>query len=183
MKLLKEFICQQGINFAGRAIVREAVRGIILKESDVLMIFSDHNGDYKFPGGGIQGKETHEETLRREIKEESGATVTKIGRGFGKVIEYDIPVEQSYDVFKMTSYYYLCQISGGLDKQNLDQYEEDLGFRPVWVDIETAIETNRSIISREFPRVPRWTPRDLYVLEEIGSLGIHGAENKMKRKE
>ena len=52
------------------------------------MIYSPVNGDYKFPGGGIEPNEPHIETLRREIREESGATLTQITGEFGKTIEY-----------------------------------------------------------------------------------------------
>jgi hypothetical protein len=53
MKLLKEIVKKQGINFDGKAINREAVRGVIIKNNKLLMIYSSKDGEYKFPGGGI----------------------------------------------------------------------------------------------------------------------------------
>lgn len=41
---------------------RTAVRGIVEKDGKFLIIHSKY-GDYKFPGGGMEGNETHEETL------------------------------------------------------------------------------------------------------------------------
>ena len=73
MKLLKKIVRTQGINFEGETIYREAVRGIILNGKKLLMIYSSKDGDYKFPGGGVELGETYEETLVREVKEESGA--------------------------------------------------------------------------------------------------------------
>lgn len=132
------------------------------------MIHSRKNGDYKFPGGGLERNETHEETLLREVKEESGAMVCKIEKGFGKVTEYDIPTEEEYDVFKMTSYYYICKIDDKFEKQSLDEYEEDLGFRPVWINIDDAIKANKAlIINSDNKQVPRWVTREASVLEQI----------------
>lgn len=167
MKLLKEIVRKQGINFEGKTIYREAVRGIIINGKKLLMIHSAKDGDYKFPGGGVELGETYEETLIREVKEESGATVTKILKEFGKVLEYDKPIEQEFEVFKMTSYYYECRINTLLGEQSLDQYEEDLGFKPIWVDIDDAITNNKSIINSSQKEIPRWTPRETYILELI----------------
>ena len=44
-------------------MIREAVRAIILKGEQVLMVYSPVNGDYKFPGGGVQDGEDHQVAL------------------------------------------------------------------------------------------------------------------------
>lgn len=167
MKLLKEIVRKQGINFEGETIYREAVRGIIINHKKLLMIYSSKDGDYKFPGGGVELGETYEETLIREVKEESGATVTKILKEFGKVLEYDKPIEREFEVFKMTSYYYECKIDTLLGEQSLDQYEKDLGFKPEWVDMDDAITNNKSIMNSRQKEIPRWVPRETYILELI----------------
>ncbi len=51
---------------------REAVRAIILHYDSILMAHSN-KGDYKFPGGGVNGEESHGEALRRELREERGS--------------------------------------------------------------------------------------------------------------
>lgn len=45
-------------------IRRTAVRGIIYDRDRLLMV-QTRLGDYKFPGGGVQENETHEEALKR----------------------------------------------------------------------------------------------------------------------
>ena len=172
VRLLKEILCTEGINFEGKTFYRQAVRAIIIRGRKLLMIYSHKNGDYKFPGGGIELGETHEETLLREVKEESGATVTKILKGFGKVLEYDKPSEHEFEVFKMMSYYYECRIDNLLDEQYLDEYEKELGFKPVWIDIDHAITSNKSIINGKQKEIPRWVLRETYVLEVIKEGGI-----------
>jgi|WetSurSiteA1Bulk_404760.scaffolds.fasta_scaffold60860_2 8-oxo-dGTP diphosphatase len=94
MKLLKEIFRTEGISLQGRTIFREAVRGIILNGRDVFMIHSPVYGDYKFPDGSVQQGESHAQALRREIREESGASVSSIHGEFGIVIEYDLPEEK-----------------------------------------------------------------------------------------
>lgn len=146
-------------------LFREAVRGVIKNGNKLLMVYSSKDGDYKFPGGGVDAGETYEETLGREIREECGAKVTKICSEFGKTIEYDIPIENEYDVFKMISYYYICEVDSVLEEQLLEEYEKNLGFEPVWIDIDSAIEANKTIIDTKTYDAPRWTRRELFVLE------------------
>ena len=167
MQLLKELICNTEIDLAGKTIYREAVRGIIIQDDKLLMVFSTKNGDYKFPGGGIQPNETKESALRREVREETGRTIAKIQSPFGKMIECDKALEAEYDVFKMTSYYFICTIEAGCVKQKLDDYEKELGFRPIWTDIDTAIQANTKLIQSSRANIPRWTPRETFVLEVL----------------
>ena len=176
MKILAEMYRSGKINIQGKTIFRNAVRGVILRGSDLLMIHSSVMGDYKFPGGGVQKGESHKQALAREIEEESGALLDLLGEGLGAVIEYDIPMETEYDVFKMTSYYYLCQVGAGFGQQRLDDYEKDLGFHPAWVNVDEAIFINRSLLNIDNP--PQWLKRELLVLEYIrlnffGPTGVH----------
>lgn len=151
----------------GHAIQREAVRGIIRDQNRLLMIYSTVNNDYKFPGGGRKDGESLPQTLRREVEEECGASVTRIERFLGSVIEYDLPYENGYQLFRMTSYYYLCQISEQHQPLHLDEYEQRLGFTPVWVDIKDALRANRAVLNSRFSNIPKWTERETRVLEFI----------------
>jgi 8-oxo-dGTP pyrophosphatase MutT (NUDIX family) len=165
MNILTEIQCNLGINIKGKTIHRTAVRGVILHGRNLLMIYSSNVGDYKFPGGGVDEGETHTQALIREIQEECGTTVLHIGAEIGAVIEYDTPVENDYDVFKMTSYYYQCEIQDGFGAQKLDGYEQDLGFKPVWIDIDDSIQLNKELLYTD--KSPRWLKREIFVLEYI----------------
>jgi 8-oxo-dGTP pyrophosphatase MutT (NUDIX family) len=167
MELLKEIFRHAGTPTEGKTIYREAVRGLIRDGRQLLMVYSTQNGDYKFPGGGVARGETHPQALTREIREECGALVTEIGAGFGKVIEYDRPVEAGYDVFRMTSYYYWCQVGAILGAQHLDAYEQEMGFRPAWVAIDEALRTNQFILRTKDYAAFAWVPRDTFILEQI----------------
>lgn len=82
-------------------------------------------------------------------------------------MEYAEAREADYDIFKQLSYYYLCSISPGFLRQELDGYEEELGFRPQWVGLAEALYRNRSVLQGEYGDPPRWTERDTYVLARL----------------
>ncbi len=141
------------------------MRGVILRGRSLLLIYSSQRGDYKFPGGGVQAGESHAQALCREVQEESGMLVGQIGVEIGAVVEYNIPIEKDYDAFKMTSHYYFCEVEGDFGAQNLDDYEQDLGFKPVWIDIEEAILLNKALLQSD--PIPDWLSREIFVLEYI----------------
>lgn len=167
MKLLKEILHNQAVNRYGRTSSREAVRAVIVENRTLLMVYSQKNGDYKFPGGGIEVGESHAVALTREVEEEVGRQVIEILRPFGKVIEYDLSIEKEYEVFKMTSYYYWCRVGGWRGTQDLDMYEKELGFTPVWVEIDSAIQTNTALLQDPHRFLPRWVSRELEALQQV----------------
>lgn len=169
MRLLKEFYRNEGLNIGGKTISREAARAIIRQANQVLMVYSPVNKDYKFPGGGIKERESHEEALVREINEECGVMLTEVEDSFGFVVEYAKAREEIYDVYGQISYYYLCRVNPRFLGQNLDDYEQKLGFRPEWVNIDVALRKNQAVLSGKFGSIPRWTRRDTYVLEVLAN--------------
>ncbi len=165
MRVLAEIDRSPGIQHQGRRVIREAVRAIIREGSNLLMIHSSCDGDYKFPGGGIKAGEDHLSALSREVNEESGANLLKEMIEYGKVIEYDRPIEKQFDLFVMTSYYYLCQIELQIGIQHLEKYESELGFTPEWISIEDALAVNQTL-QRERPgKLQRWVRRETEVLQ------------------
>ena len=165
--LLGEIYRTPNIPTHGKTTTRQAVRAIICRVDKLLMIYSPVNGDYKFPGGGVKNGESHAQALRREICEECGISGAQVGEPYGRVIEYDRPVETDYDVFKMTSHYYFCRTDAATAPQRLDDYERQLGFTPRWVTIAEAIRANQAVLHASDRPVPRWTRRDTFVLEGL----------------
>jgi 8-oxo-dGTP pyrophosphatase MutT (NUDIX family) len=165
VKVLAEIHRHPEVNTQGKTIYRTAVRAVISRGRDLLMVYSANVGDYKFPGGGVNEGESHEQALRREVREECGASLLEVGECLGAVIEYDIASETDFDVFKMTSHYYFCRAGDEFGTQNLDGYERDLGFEPIWIDIDKAILTNHTLLSLD--NSPEWLRREIFVLEHI----------------
>lgn len=165
MNILTEIHRSPGVNVNGKTIYRTAVRGVILRGNKLLMIYSANVGDYKFPGGGVMEEETHAQALCREVQEECGVSVTHIGLEIGVIVEYNLPVEKDYDAFKMTSHYYFCDVQGEFCAQKLDDYEQERGFKPVWIDIDKAIYLNKALLP--FAETIEWLRREIFALEYI----------------
>ncbi len=165
MNILTEIYRSPGVNINGRTVYRTAVKGVVLRGRNLLLVYSSKVGDYDFPGGGLQEGETHAEGLDREIREECGMLVAHIGSEIGAVIEYDTPIEPDYDVFKMISHYYYCDVQEEPMPQKLEDYEQELGCTPVWVDIDHALQVNESFLQSD--REPKWLKKNIFVLEYI----------------
>ena len=145
---------------------RTAVRAIIRKGKNFLLLHSEVSGDYKFPGGGVKQDEGHVDALLREVGEECGVRVGRQIRAHGQVIEQHHDDEGSAsDFFRMTSQYYFAEFVADFAKQKLDKYEADLKFNPVWVPLQRAIAQNRRILDSD--SVPIWTARETFVLESL----------------
>jgi len=170
MKLIYEIFRDQGLNLEGRTLERESAKAIIWRGGKLLLVYSSSRGAYKFPGGGVQLGETYEETLAREIREECGARLDQILGEFGMVIEYKRPFEPEYEVIKMISRYYLCRVGDGLGQLCLDDYEQELGYCPQWVDINDAIQANHRLSNLPGADIPGWVVREMYILEKVKQL-------------
>lgn len=122
---------------------RPSVRGIILKDGKIAMMHSLKYDYYKLPGGGIEPGETFEDTLIREVREESGLIVKPATvREFGYVRR--IERGKIEDIFIQENYYYLCEVEETPVPQKLDDYEEEEQFVLEYVTPEYAIETNQN---------------------------------------
>ncbi len=145
---------------------REAVRAIILNKNSIFMIHNNM-GDYKLPGGGVNKDETHMKSLKREIKEETGYLLESVTRKIGIVIERNIDKYDVDSVFEMISHYYICKISDKLTFQELDDYEAELDFQPVWINIDKAIKKNEELLSDESKEKNDWIYRETLVLKTL----------------
>lgn len=120
---------------------RTSVRGIILKDGKVAMMHSLKYDYYKLPGGGIEDGENYEETLIREVKEESGLIVKKESvKEFGYVRRLEKGLIE--DIFIQENFYFLCDVEDKAVSQNLDDYEAEERFTLEFVTPEHAISVN-----------------------------------------
>ncbi len=160
-----EIYRSEGIHIHGKTVERTAVRGVIRRGGELLMVYSAAAGDYKFPGGGVKAGESRAAALRREIREECGLEMTGLGRKIGAVVEYKFSLEPDFDVFKMTSHFYPCRVAETAGEQQLDDYERELGFQPVWIGLEQALRCNRDLLGSL--NAPDWLRREIFMLEYL----------------
>lgn len=149
-------------NAKGSVFKRTAVRGIIERDGKYLIVFSKY-GDYKFPGGGMEEKETLEETLVREVQEETGyAVIRKSVKEYMKVQEKR--KGEFEDILEMDSYYFLCNVEADAGNRDLDDYEKEYDYQVAWLPLEEIIKRNESV--DDFEKIP-WIVRENMVMKAI----------------
>ncbi|WP_400245258.1 NUDIX domain-containing protein [Niallia sp. JL1B1071] len=114
---------------------RVAVRAVIMEKQKILLV-QTNKGDFKFPGGGVERNEGLIEALSREVKEETGYTHCAVKECMGKVIENQVDQYDKQAYFQMISHYYMCElVKSEKGELELDAYESELEFTPVWVSV------------------------------------------------
>lgn len=153
----------------GKKFYRPSVRGIIFDDDgNIAMIYSRKYHFYKFPGGGIEGNETHLEALAREIKEETGMTLIPSSvKEFGEVLRMQKKDEAKEDtIFIQYNYYYTCRVEDEIGEQDLDDREKDADFVLKFVPIDKAIDANTALETDDLFR-QQMAEREKRVLEII----------------
>lgn len=161
MRLLFE-IDKKDYNLKANIFNRPSARAIIIKDDEVAMVYSKKYNYYKFPGGGIETRESIEEALIREVLEETGLSVIKASiQEYGKV--HRAQKGEKEEIFVQDNYYFLCQVKEDLAEQKLDEYEAEEGFTLKYVKPQIAINTNRITRLEDFSQV--MLEREALVLE------------------
>ncbi|MCF0238822.1 MAG: NUDIX domain-containing protein [Sphaerochaetaceae bacterium] len=156
----------------GVPLYRPSARAIIIKDKETIaLIYSKKYDYYKFPGGGIEKDETHEETLIREVAEEAGLVIEKSSiKDFGYVHRANKSTLGDCDYFVQENYYYLCSITDKKIEQDLSGYEAEEGFTLCWVKPQIAINTNRT--KDHGPKKQTMLERESRVLEILINEGF-----------
>jgi len=148
----------------GPVKTRLAVRGLIARNGRFLMVHSAV-GDWKFPGGGLEARETDDDALAREIREETGYAARRPFRWAGRAVERAEGREVRGSLFEMESRYYWAAVEDTPGALSLDHYEKALGFRPGWITAADALATNRTLAASGRKDIPPWLTREIRVLE------------------
>lgn len=122
---------------------RPSVRGIIIRDGKIAMMHSKKYNYYKLPGGGIEPGEGLEDTLIREVREESGLIVkSETIKEFGYVRR--IEKGRYEDIFIQDNYYFLCEAESTVVEQKLEDYEAEEQFVLEFVSVTDAISMNEA---------------------------------------
>lgn len=126
---------------------RVSARAIVLRDENILLLYTDRYDDYSLPGGGIDRGESKTAGLMRELKEETGAQgITNI-KPFARYDEYRPWYKPNADIIYMISYCYTCDIDEVLGETAFESYELNNGMVPRWVNIHEAIAHNEAVMA------------------------------------
>lgn len=171
MKKISEMIIEEGLAKALIQKQRTTVRGIMIKDKKVLLVYSSKFLDYTFPGGGIKENEDHTSGLLRELKEELGADEVKDIKPFGYIEEKRHGIN-SDTVYLQTSYYYFVNVTK-FGEQVLGDREKEHGVEPMFVSADEAIKQNMIALGAFHHKKGMKTvlPREIKVLEKLKEEG------------
>lgn len=147
MRLINTLIHPEVSNLDNpRTYNRTAARAVVIREDEILLIYTKRYDDYTLPGGGVDENEPIKEALIRELHEETGAQNVEIISELGIYEEYRPHHYEAYDQMHMISHIFVCSIHKELGEAKPESYEVINGSRPVWVKLEDAIKHNEEII-------------------------------------
>ena len=110
--------------------VRDACRGIVIRDGMILMTYEVNTDQWFIPGGGLEGEETIQQCCIRELAEETGYVVEPLYQ-FAIINEY-------YEEWKYISHYFICEITGETNRV-LTEREAEVGLEPRWIPPQEAV--------------------------------------------
>lgn len=149
-----------------KRVLRLAARGIILRDNEILLLFTKRYHDYSLPGGGIDEGEDNISGLIRELREETGAKNVHNIQEFGCYEEYRPWYKNDISLMQMKSFCYVCDIDQERDVPEFEQHEIQNGMHPVWVNIHDAIRHNEETIASN-PKKGLSIERETFLLKLI----------------
>lgn len=134
------FLCFGGImetiniygdnRFEKHTKIREACRGIVVRDGTLLLSYSVYTDHWLLPGGGLEDQESKEQCCARELAEETGYIVKPLYH-FATINEY-------YEEWLFISNYFVCEIAGETQRL-LTKREKEVGLEPRWIPLEDAV--------------------------------------------
>lgn len=116
--------------FADFTKVRDACRGIVIRDGMILLTYEVNTDQWFIPGGGLEGEETIQQCCIRELAEETGFVVNPLYH-FATINEF-------YEEWKYISNYFICEITGETDRV-LTEREAEVGLEPRWIPLKDAV--------------------------------------------
>ena len=117
---------------------------IVIKDNSVLMVRAKNSNSWSVPSGGVEVDETPKETCIREILEETGYEAKVV-----KALHTKKTIIKDY---KVTTQYFLCEITGGaIQYQDPDEEIEEI----LWIN------------SSEISNIIHAYPEDQEIIEQL----------------
>jgi 8-oxo-dGTP pyrophosphatase MutT (NUDIX family) len=106
-------------------------------------------------------RETLEQTLLREVQEETGYLVN-VNSITEKLVVHEKRKGNPDDILEMDSYYFLCDVCENAGERNLDTYEAEYDYKVSWMPLFDAITHNEAV--EDYEKIP-WIKRDTMVMK------------------
>ncbi|GLT13848.1 NUDIX hydrolase [Vibrio algivorus] len=147
MKLLRSTVHPDVQKLELKSVIqRLATRAIVMKGENILLLYTERYHDYSLPGGGLDSGEDKIEGMIRELQEETGAQNIRDIESFGCYEEFRPWYKDGANVMHMLSYCYTCEVDEALGETRFESHEINNGMKPVWINIQQAIEHNLKTI-------------------------------------
>ena len=118
---------------------RSAVRCIIIKDSEICIIYVKNGNYYKLPGGGIEaGDPDYFAAAQREALEETGCRVDVMPQLIAQTLEWRGKLKQE-------SYAYKCSVVHDTGKVALTEGESADGLAHQWCSVQEALRKMNAI--------------------------------------
>ena len=118
--------------------IRLGARGIVFNnDGNIAIINKKKKNEYKLVGGGIENNETPTTAFKREVLEETGATIDNISF-IGTIEEH-----KSLDNFKQISYIFTATVKS-IKNPSFTKEEIDDDATLLWLPINEAIDKIKS---------------------------------------
>ena len=82
--------------------IRHACRGVVVRNTAVLLTYEAKENRYMLPGGGVEQGETYEDCCQRELLEETGMVV--------KPVQHFLTIEEHFDVLQHFNHFFVCEL-------------------------------------------------------------------------
>ncbi len=135
---IREVVVKKFGERLNNAVRRDGVAGVVLDKDKKVLVLHDKKFDiYRLPAGGYEKNEKPEETLKREIQEESGYVNIKIGEFLGTI-------ETNFDVIFRKEYRhklqkgYLVQLLGE-EQDEMNEEGKEI-FEKMWLTYGEAMK-------------------------------------------
>lgn len=112
---------------------RETCYGIAQSNGKTLIVFSNKDGDYSLPGGGMEKGETKEDGLKREFLEEAGYEIEKAE----PLVDAHMFVRNSKGFYiERLAHFFLVKIKEGTNVTPIENWHD-----PIWIEDDKVLET------------------------------------------
>lgn len=132
--------------------IREACRGIVIKDGKILLSYEVNTDQWMIPGGGVEAGESYEGCCIRELTEETGFLV--------KPLQHYLTINEYYEDYLYPSHYFICEVAGSTTRL-LTEREKEVGLEPRWIPLNIAI----SIFSKHQDYAHEEEKRGMYLRE------------------